>query len=227
MFYPRFVAYILFFAVIFGLAGVKAESGDRHYASAGSRVVEDVIDIHVADGEVLGIRNGVSVHKKKLGLREEILWKGTRGHVGTVLTDQRLLVLSKNSPGWKERSWRLDEVSSQHKPDVAISDFLVLAVTGRRIIIYDGLVDKWTSTNVSLHDRIEDFVVDNYVAAIVTEKRVLGVAGRRGRFVPENFQSNESVVSVSARPHSITIRTSQRLLIFRSRSPFWDVTRLN
>jgi hypothetical protein len=190
-------------------------------------VVDDQIDIHITDREVVGIRGGVSIHRVNLGLREEVSWKEARGHIGAVLTDRRLLVLSFTSPGWRSRALRLEEGADPRSPDVMISDFMVLAVTPRRIILYDGLANDWAKRNIPLHDQLEATVLENFVAAVITGKRIYGVAARRGRFVEEQFRPDESFLSVSSRAHSITVRTNKRLLIFRSRSPFWDSTNLD
>jgi len=189
--------------------------------------VEDSIDIHVANGEVVGIRDGISTHRITLGLREEVVWMDARGHVGVVLTDRRLLTLSMRASDWRSRSLRIKENAADVKDNIMISDFLVLAVTPGRAILYDGLVDDWAKKNLPVHDPFEQAVLDNYVAAVITENRVYGVAGRRGRFVAERFLSDETIVSVSQRPHAITLRTNKRLLVFRSQSPFWDAIRLD
>jgi len=208
-------------------AAHPARDGPGPSGYSDQRAVEDAIDIHVANGELVGIRDGVSTHRIRLGLREEVVWMDARGHVGVVLTDRRLLTLSKRASDWRSRSLRLKENAQDVKANIMISDFLVLAVTPGRAILYDGLVDDWAKKGLPVHDPFEQAVLDNYVAAVITENRVYGVAGRRGRFVAERFLSDETIVSVSQRPHAITLRTNKRLLVFRSQSPFWDAIRLD
>ncbi len=208
-------------ALLAGSGWYAGVSADRiGYGRNG--VVEDVIDIHLADGEVVAVRDGRHVHREDLGLRENVLWKNARGHVGAVLTNRRLLAVSRTTPGWRSHTLRIEEADEDSPPEVLISDFLVMAVTPRRVILFDGLANAWATRDIPLHYSVSQVAIDNHVAVIVTEKRVYGVAVRRGRFVEQRFSSDESFISVTTRPHSITVRTNRQLLIFRSRSPFWE-----
>jgi len=208
-------------ALLSGIGGYTSVSADWNgYGRYGA--VEDVIDIHLADGEVVAVRDGRHVHRESLGLRENVLWKSAQGHVGAVLTNRRLLAVSRTTPGWRSHTLRIEEAGEDPPPDMLISDFLVMAVTPRRVILFDGLANAWATKDIPLHDSVSQAAIDNHVAAIVTEKRIYGVAARRGRFVEQRFSSDESLVSVTTRPHSITVRTNRQLLIFRSRSPFWE-----
>jgi len=215
--------YIIVFLLVLpvwvdGHAGAYTDPDDATRSGA----VEDVIDVHVADGEVVAVRDGRHVHRENLGLREAVLWKSARGHVGAVLTNRRLLAVSRTTPGWRSRTLRLEEADDDSQPDMLISDFLVMAVTPRRIILFDGLANAWATKDIPLHDNVSQVAIDNHVAVIITDKRIYGVAARRGRFVEQRIASDEAVVSVTTRPHSVTVRTGRQLLIFRSRSPFWE-----
>ncbi len=211
------------FLVIFGGAHVYGgfPSGFDIYERDGG-VVEDVIDIHAVDGDVVAVRKGRVLSRQGLGVREEVLWIGSKGHVGAVLTNRRLLVISASSANWQNMDFRLDEAAEDLESHIMISNFLVLAVTHRRIIFFDGLSNAWAVKNIPLHDRIEKILIDHYVAAVITEKRAYGVAARRGRFVEQRFGSDEKVESTRTRPHSVTIYTNRNLFVFRSRTPFWS-----
>ncbi len=209
--------------VIFGGAPVHGGSPpgfDIHGRDGGA--VEDVIDIHAVDGEVVAVRKGRVLRRQGLGVREEVLWIGSKGHVGAVLTDRRLLVISGNSPNWQDRDFLLDEAAEDMEANIMISNFLILAVTHRRIIFFDGLSNSWVVKDIPLHDRVEKILIDHYVAAVITEKCSYGVAARRNRFVEQRFGSDEKVESTRTRPHSVTIYTNRNLLVFRSRTPFWS-----
>lgn len=190
-------------------------------------VPEEEIAIHAANGEIVAVRGGDAVHREKLGLREEILWKDTRGHVGAVLTDRRLWVVSGSHPGWRYRTLGMEEARAVSGQEVMISDFLVMAVMPGRIVFYDGLAGAWAKTDLPLHDTMEKAVLDNFVGAVITGKRAYGVAARRGCFVEERFLKDERLLSATSLSRSITVRTTRRLLVFRTHSPFWDAVRLD
>ena len=216
--------YIIIFLILFsGSPGLTAQNFaistdfDRK-----NGVVEDLIDIHVVKNEIVAVREGVAVHRERLGVHEEVLWKGTRGYVGSVLTNKRLLAVSATIPGWRTQNLRIEEFAESAEHEISISDFLVLAIMPKRVLLFDGLANDWAQMDIPLHDPVLDTVLENFVAAVITDKRVYGVAARRGRFVEERFQANERVESITSRAHSVSIRTNRRLLVFRSRSPFWD-----
>lgn len=213
---------IVFLLVLPAWVDGRAGAYTDHNDSTRSGVVADVIDVHVADGEVVAVRDGRHVHRENLGIRETVLWKSAQGHVGAVLTNRRLLAVSRTTPGWRSHTLRIDEADDDPPPDMLISDFLVMAVTPRRIIVFDGLANAWATKDIPLHDSVSQVALDSHVAAIITDKRIYGVAARRGRFVEQRLASDEAVVSVTTRTHSVTVRTGRQLLIFRSRSPFWE-----
>ena len=223
-----FLRHIVFLSIIIcGTTNLAADLDPTSFDINGKNgVVDDVIDIHVLDREIIAVREGVAVHRELLGLREEVLWKGAQGHVGAVLTDRRLLAVSATIPGWRHQDLRIEEVSEDLGREILVSDFLVMAILPKRLLLFDGLANDWVKMNIPLHDPVEQVVLENFVAAIITEKQVYGIAARRGRFVKERLHINERILSITSRPHSISIRTNRRLLVFRSRSPFWDTLTL-
>jgi len=186
-----------------------------------NRIIEDVIDIHVAQRELIAIKNGETLSKLTLKLNENILWRGSRGYVGAVLTSERLLAVTKTSNGWMELPLRLGERKNEEAPEVRLSGRLILVTTGKRIIALDSRSNQWTTADIGLHDHIEKAVIDTHVGVVVTTGRAYGIARDVPALIEEPLKENETVLSVDTSPYSVTIRTTRRLLIFKSTGANW------
>jgi hypothetical protein len=127
--------------MVFSAAGSLAQYREPFYQNPGhgrSGVVQDIIDIHLVENELIGIVEGRREYRLDLDLGEKIVWRAARGEVGAVLTDSRALALSGASRGWAELSLKLQEADRVAFIKPFISDYLVMLVTGRRIIGFDS-----------------------------------------------------------------------------------------
>ena len=189
--------------------------------SASEKTVEDVIDIHMGDKELIAVKQGETVSKINLQLRETILWKGSDGYVGAAITNERLLAVSRSSSGWIELPFRLSEAYEETPPDVLLSDRLVLLATDKRLIGFDSDSNRWATVDLPLHEELVKTAIDSHVGIGVTTGRAYGLAKGVGTFVEKRFNENEEILSVETSAFSATIRTSRRLLIFKSSGAYW------
>ena len=185
------------------------------------KIVEDVIDIHLGDQEVIAVKQGETISKIDLQLKETFLWKGTDGYVGAVVTTERLLAVSRSSSGWIELPFRLSEAYEKTPPDVLLSDRLVLLATNKRIIGFDSDSNRWATVDLPLHEELVETAIDAYVGVSVTTGRAYGLAKGVSTFVEERFKEKEQILSVETSAYNATIRTSRRLLIFKSAGAYW------
>jgi len=189
--------------------------------AASEKTVEDVIDIHLGDQEVIAVKQGETISKIDLQLKERLLWKGSDGYVGTVITNERLLAVSKSSSGWIELPFRLSETYEETPPNVILSDRLMLLATDKRIIGFDSDSNRWATVDLPLHEELVETAIDTHVGVGVTTKRAYGLAKGVSTFVEERFKKNEQILSVETSAYNATIRTSRRLLIFKSAGAYW------
>jgi hypothetical protein len=183
--------------------------------------VEDVIDLHVADRELIAVRQGAAVSREALGLDEAVLWQGSRGYVGAVLTSERLLAVSKTSSGWVELGLRLAEARPADPPDVHISERLLLMTTKLRMVGFDSYSNRFAALDFPIHDRLVDTAIDSHVAVVVTSGSAFGLARGVSRFVEAPLRKSERLLAVSASPYTASVRTSRRLLLFKSSGAYW------
>ena len=182
--------------------------------------VEDMVDIHVGKDKLVAVKQGMSISEKKLRLKEKVRWQGSRGYIGAVLTSERLLAVSAALSGWVELDLQLGEGQSG-LPEIFLSERLLLMTTKKRLVGFDGGTRSWTVIDIPLHERVIERAIDAYVAVVITTGRVYGLAIGVSSFIEEPFKKNEKVLSVNTSSYNASIRTSRRLLIFKSSGAFW------
>jgi hypothetical protein len=210
--------------MVFSAAGSLAQYREPFYQNPGhgrSGVVQDIIDIHLVENELIGIVEGRREYRLDLDLGEKIVWRAARGEVGAVLTDSRALALSGASRGWAELSLKLQEADRVAFIKPFISDYLVMLVTGRRIIGFDSGKRRWVQQSIPIREKVTGSHINSYVAAVITSKRVFAWGRGRIGFTEEKLRSSETVQYVETQPHTVTVGTDARVLVFKSGSGRW------
>ncbi len=211
-------------AIVFLPSGLWAQYHEPFYKNPGSGrsgAVHDIIDIHLVENELIGIVEGRREYRFDLGISEKIFWRGAQGSVGAVLTESRALALSKASRGWVELSLKLQESESAGLIKPFISDYLVLMVAGRRIIGFDSRRGRWIQQSIPIREKIMASHINSYVAAVITSKRVFAWGWGRIGFKEKRLRRKETVQYVDTRPHTVTVGTDQRVLVFKSGAGGW------
>lgn len=211
-------------ALIAGLAASAAAA--QTLVPAPDQVpLEDLLEILLLERQVVAIdAEGGGQTTAELRLKERVTWSGTRGKVGVVLTDQRVLAVSTLSAAWQEADYQRRERPPQ---TATLGDRVALMVTSQRAIGYDGgsgnLVEYRFGPNEALHS----YRVGSNVAVVVTDRKVLGLSPRAGGFFEAQLQLHEGVEKVEARANLATVTTGRRVLIFRAPTGSWSERRLD
>lgn len=211
-------------AIVFSPAGSPAQYHEPFYKMPGhgrSDVVQDIIDIYLVENELIGIVQGRREYRQDLDLDEKVVWRAARGAVGAVLTESRALALSAASRGWAELSLKLQEADSVESIKPFISDYLVMLVTDRRIMGFDSHGRGWVQQSLPLREKIMESHINSYVAAVITSKRVFGWGRGRIGFTEEKLRRSETVQYVDTQPHTVTVGTDARVLVFKSGAGGW------
>jgi len=187
--------------------------------------IADVLEIVVLERAVLAIdARGGGETRERLELGEQVIWTGSRGLVGVALTDRRVLAVRAESAAWQEASYRLGEVPP---PQALLGDRVALVVTSRRVLGFDGGSGNLVEHDLGPREAVQGQGAGENVAVVVTDREALGLSPVRGGFFPATLHLNEQVVSLSVRANVATLRTSDRLLIFRANTGTWEERRLN
>lgn len=199
-------------ALLIVLLGIAASQG-----TDAATATLDSIDVQQIDRELVGIRDGASSVRVRLLKRERVRWLGARGTVAVALTDRRFLALSSTGPGWQEYRFARED----GEPGVRLGANLALCLTPKRVLHFASGPGLIAETGLSPGERVVTVDVDEHVASAVTGRRVLGFSSgathisERSLFVQEVFES----LTTSAL--TATVRTSQRLLVYKQSGGGW------
>jgi len=154
-----------------------------------------------------------------LDLGEQVLWESTRGRVGAVITDKRLLMVATNSAAWQEIRFRQGERPPQ---SVLLGDRVGLVTTPKRAIGFDGGSGNIVESSLGPREVVIQSAVGENVGVILTDRRALGVSPFAGGFFPISMQLHERIESMVANANLVTITTPHRILIFRANTGDWE-----
>jgi hypothetical protein len=187
--------------------------------------LEDILEIVVLEHQLLAISaTGGGQTRVEVELGEQILWTGTRGRVGIVLTDRRILGVTDRSAAWQETRYRRTE---SPPAGVLFGDRVALMSTEDRVIGLDGGSGNLIEYRLGPQERVLDARVGANVAVAITSREAIGLSPRAGGFFAVAINLKERIESISAKSDIVTVTTNRRLLIFRSPTGTWEEKRLN
>jgi hypothetical protein len=157
--------------------------------------------------------------QEDLELGERVLWEATRGRVGAVITDKRLLMVATNSAAWQEVRFRQGEPPPQ---SVLLGDRVGLVTTPKRAIGFDGGSGNIVESSIGPREVVLQSAVGENVGVILTDRRALGVSPFAGGFFPIPMQLHERTESMVAKANLVTLTTPRRILIFRANTGDWE-----
>ena len=185
--------------------------------------IEDLIDIIEAEDKIIAIIEGNKSVSIDLRLNEKVLWNGSRGDLGAILTNLHFLVISTTSNVWRALPLKLSE---SEKGVASLSPYLALLVTGDRAIGFDAASNRFIETQLPNHDEILVAEAEKYVAVVITSSRVFGLAVKTTAFTEKRLRNRETIESIKITASKATVRTSDRLLTFEANGYTWIEHRL-
>jgi hypothetical protein len=185
--------------------------------------LSDILDVVVIDRQVVAFdaRTG-GQRVEPLRREERVTWKGVRGQVGVVLTDERVLAIAAGSGAWQEADKRLDE---KLPPSAILGDRVALVVTSLRAIGFDGGSGNLLETSLGPRERVLGSRTGENVAVVATDRRALGLSPQVGGFFPTKIELGERIESLDTSANLATLTTNRRVLIFRAPFGSWEEKR--
>ena len=218
------IAWMLLLSVVpLAFLGSEAARGAEGAPGLDEVPLAPLLEVMVVDRDLLAFdaRSGGQI-KERLRLEEEVLWQGSRGQVGAVLTDQRILAVGTGSASWQEVELQRNETLPER---ALLGDRLLMVVTNRRVIGFGGEPGSLSEQSLGLSEEVIAKRIGENVAVLVTNRRALGLSPFQGGFVARKLWLKEIVESVSAIANLATLRSDRRLLIFRASTLSWEERR--
>jgi len=181
--------------------------------------IEDLIDLIEIESKIIAVIEGRKSISFDLRSEEKVIWNGSRGDLGAILTNIHFSVISVTSNAWRSLSLNLSE---SEKGSASLSPYLALLVTEDRAIGFDATSNRFIETQFSNHDELIAAEVDKYVAVVVTSNRAYGLASEASSFSEVRLRNKETIESVKVTASKATIRTSDRLLTFEAAGSTWN-----
>jgi hypothetical protein len=157
-------------------------------------------------------------------ISESVLWTGTRGRVGIVITDQRVLGFSPQSGGWQEAPYERDEAPAR---DAQLGDRVAVIALEHRVLGFLGTFGRFVQERIGVHEHLRAMQVGANVAVIVTNRVAIGLSPEAGGFFSFRLQLRERITEVTARANLATVQTDRRILVFRAPTGTWAERRTN
>ena len=185
--------------------------------------IEDLVDIEQADRKIIAIRDGIQMTPFELRSKEEVLWLGSDGYIGALLTNERFIAISLSSSGWLEKPLKSKEA---YDGSPILCPTLALLVTKERVIGFDAISHRFIEQSLRLDEEFVAAEANDYVAAVISSRRALGLTSGGSAFSEIRFRTSETFQSIRTKSQVITVRTSWRILTFGASSPSWSEVRL-
>ena len=192
-------------------------------SSYAEEVIEDLIDIAESKSKIIAIIEGKKTFAFDLQPNEKVLWSGSRGYLGSFLTDRHFFVISTSSDAWQTLPLNLNE---SQKGVSSLSPYMALLVTRDRAIGFDASNNRFVETQLPFHEDLLAAEAEKYVAVVITSSRAFGLALESSAFIEIKFRLKETIDSIKITASKVTIRTSDRLLSFEITGSAWNEHRL-
>ena len=164
------------------------------------------------------------VSRAKLEVGEKVLWVGVRGRIGLVVTDQRLLAISRTAPVWQFVHFKARETLPQ---SILLGERVGLVATSHHLYGITAAGGLLKAQELSPYETLVDDLVGDNLAVIVTDRRLIGLSGFAGGFFEEPVGIHEDLDYANISSNFATVATDRRLVIFDAESGDWQTRQLN
>lgn len=185
--------------------------------SQANEVLTDRVDITVAQGQVFGVTSQEGIARIRLAAGEEVLVTKAKGVTGLVQTTARLLGFSGQLQRWVPITLSTSE------------RILKWTVTSRMIIVegrqstygFQSDLGRWKRERWGAGETLQTSAVEDSIAVMVTDRRVLGFSAFTGGFFPRDLPVDNQIHDIQINDNIVILHLSDFMLVFRSGLAIW------
>jgi hypothetical protein len=175
----------------------------------------------VVDRKLIAIVGvGFAAVEERLELGERVLGVRSRGLVGVVSTNRRLLAIHSQTNVFTELRYRVSE-SDIGEDAIFVGDRLAVVELPARVVAFTPFGGGWFELALGPGEHPRRVEAEGDVAAIVTPRRAIAFSPRLRSFVEFPLTPEEDVERASLSDESITLILPHRILVFRDGDEFW------
>ena len=164
---------------------------------------------------------GFAAVEVQLELGEQVIAIRTRGFMGVVATDRRLLAIGSRESNFSELRYRIAE-----KPvganQIHVLDRLALVELSTRLVAFSQQLGNWVELDLGPNEKPRQIVADGNIATVITPRRAIAVSPRSAGFVEFGLGPRENIERAALGDASVTLVLPNRILIFREGDKTWS-----
>jgi len=204
-------------ALLLAIAPIARAQGDLPFRP------EDLVDVTQVDRHLIAVVGGFAPIQTDLELGESVIALRSKGYVGVIATNRRLLAVASRSTGFAELRYRIRE-----KPvgadAIHVLDRLALVELHTRLVGFSPELGVWVSTGLGPGEHPRQIQADGNIAAVITPRRAIAFSNRSKGFVEEPLSPLEDVERASISDVSLTLVLPHKILIYRAGDVRWSST---
>ena len=103
--------------------------------------------------------------------------------------------------------------------------FMILAHSNQQVYGFQETRGHWTAVSLGPNEKVSQLRGQGHVAVAITNERGLGFSTYPAGFFNITWTPDERVLSVDGSQNGMVVRTSARIVIFKSQSTGWTEVR--
>jgi hypothetical protein len=131
-------------------------------------------------------------------------------------------MVGTRSASWQERRYERGEAAPL---GAQLGDRVALVTTPRRAIGFVAVSASLLEYRLGPQEVLRTAGVGEQVGVVLTTRNALGLSPYSDRFQAQDLQVHEEVEGVQANDSLVTVRTSERVLVFRANTASWSERR--
>jgi hypothetical protein len=187
-----------------------------HDAAEGQGRHGDVL-VTVTNEKVIALPAGGNGIEEALGVNESVIVTAAKGQTGFAQTSSRLLGFSSELRRWAEVQLSAEERIERHQ----VLPRLIVVQSARQLYGFQEGRGHWTSLSLGANEEVKQLHGRGHVSVVISTEHVFAFSSFTGGFFAQPWSTDERVVSIDETNDAVMVRTSARLLAFRSQTTDW------
>jgi hypothetical protein len=183
---------------------------------------EDQVDVTQVDQHLLAIVGaGLLPVETDLELGEYVIALRSRGFVGVIATNRRLLAVHSRSGEFAELRYRIAEKPVDAN-SIYVLDRLAVVELHTRVVGFSVGLGTWVELGLGPGEEPRKIEADGNIATLVTPRRAIAFSAHSSGFVEQPLGPTEDVESASFSDASVTLVLPAKILIYHAGDNRWS-----